>query len=241
MSAGEMLLANDLREQGWNMLHAGWPDWIVWKEDPFTVIFLEHKRRNNALKPEQYTVLRLLERLGLNVRINCGGGLEDSLTVEQYMTGGAAKYFQALSPQLVLNYRHEVRLMMEALNKLPLDDPRRPEIEDRMRRREEMLPPGKKVIAELEGKEQAASAWSAENIAKKAQISAGKAVCVCGVERRLHDLEPPYGSYDSNCPSFRYPMPDQIERTYVLTPDEEIKLAERLKTYDPAKPVGGKE
>lgn len=208
MSVSEAMLANDLREEGWNMLHAGWPDWIIWKEDPFTVIFLEQKTRNSALKPQQYTVLRLLERLGLTVRVNCGGGLEDSLTVDEYMTGGAAKHFQALSPQMVLNYRHEAKMMVETLSKMAADDPRRPEIEDRLRRREEMLPPGKKIVAELEGKAAAASAFSPEAVETKRREQIDKAMCVCGKPRKLHDLEPPHGCYDTDCPTFRFPMVD---------------------------------
>lgn len=223
MSINELMLMNDLREQGWNVLHKGWPDYIVWKDDPFTVVFLEQKVRNNALKPEQYMVLKLLVRLGLQVKINCGGGLEDSLSLEEYMTGGASKFFQISNPQMILNYRHDIRVMRETLSKMAENDPKRRELVDRMIRREEMLPPEKRILTELEHREQATNSWLPKVLNEKAAEAAGKAKCVCGKLYSEHDKEPPHGIFDT-CYMFRYPdVKDEGEGPKLKLEGQEIR------------------
>lgn len=168
MSGSEMLFQNDVREEGWFMLHTGWPDYVIWKEDPFTVVFVEQKTRNYALKPEQLTMLRLLERLGLHVKVNCGGGMGDLLSVDEFLQGGIAR-FKPLGPQQVLNYRHEVKVMREAVSKMKPGDFGYEELWDKIHRREQMLPEERRILPQLEREQKSAEFWSPEAVTARAK------------------------------------------------------------------------
>lgn len=143
----------------WYELRTGWPECVVWKEDPFVVVFVENKIRNTAMKPDKITMLRLFERLGMQVRIACNGRLEDALTLDEYLQGGMSK-FRTLSAQNVLNYRHEVKVMKEEYDRLPEGDPRRAELLDKITRREQMLPPERRILPELAREQNQADFWS---------------------------------------------------------------------------------
>lgn len=143
----------------WYELRTGWPECVVWKEDPFEVVFVENKIRNTALKPDKITLLRLLERLGLNVRIACTGRIEDAITLDEYLQGGMSK-FRALSSQNVLNYRHEIKVMKEEHDRMPEGDPRRVELWDKIMRREQMLPPEKRILPQLGAQQNQVDYWS---------------------------------------------------------------------------------
>jgi len=143
----------------WYELRSGWPARIRWREDPLEVVFVEDKQRNVGIKPDKLALLRLLERLGLTVRINCNNDVDTMLTLDEYLQGGMSR-FKPLSAQNVLNYRHEIKVMKEEMDRLPQDDPRRDVLAEKITRREQMLPPEKRVLAELGREQNQAEFWS---------------------------------------------------------------------------------
>ena len=138
MSIAEQMFDNMCRDEGWAVHSAGWPD--RWIEKDGTVIFVEIKSRNGALMPQQIETLQMMELLGLTVRIYCGsGGLEDTVTVSEFLTGEGARLFKPLGPQAIYNYRTEIRKLSEYADTLP-EGLRKEQIRDLIRRREAMLP-----------------------------------------------------------------------------------------------------
>lgn len=138
MSIAEQMFDNMVKDEGWSVHIAGWPD--RWIEKDGTVIFVEVKSRNGALMPQQIETLQMMESLGLAVRIYCGsGGLEDTVTVTEFLSGEGARLFKPLGPQAIYNYRTEIRKLQEYAQTLP-EGLRKEQIRDLIKRREAMLP-----------------------------------------------------------------------------------------------------
>jgi len=63
MNKVEEQLQTELQEEGWEVLHTGWPDFLCIRGTQ--TIFVEAKSGNEKLTKEQYRVLSHLRKLGL--------------------------------------------------------------------------------------------------------------------------------------------------------------------------------
>lgn len=139
MSTAEMMFDDLVRREGWELHLAGWPD--RWIEKDGEIVFVEVKGKYGELKSHQIETLMMLDRQGLSVRVWCGGGLEEMVTVEQYLKGEAARLFKPLSPQAIYNYRAEIK-KLETFEATMPDGLKREQIRELIRRRKAMLNQG---------------------------------------------------------------------------------------------------
>ena len=70
----ERKVAEIYTKMGYKYLKKGWPDFLFVKENPFEVVFVEVKKKPmskvpRSIKYHQETLLEILKRLGLNVRV----------------------------------------------------------------------------------------------------------------------------------------------------------------------------
>ena len=79
MQNAEKRLREQALREGYEVLHSGWPDFLLVKDGK--AIFVEVKGRSNEIQENQFRLLKVLEGLGLYVRIAFEGDLNDLVTL----------------------------------------------------------------------------------------------------------------------------------------------------------------
>jgi hypothetical protein len=76
-------LALVAKKDGYEVIRGGWPDFLLVKDGK--ALFVEVKSKGSPVRPTQLKYLRVLEQLGLNVRISVNGEISNLVTLDEYL------------------------------------------------------------------------------------------------------------------------------------------------------------
>src|SRR5271166_5013798 len=113
---------SELHQEGWTITK-GWPDLLYFHltEDGLPeAVFVTNRSNSRQFTMEKAATLRVMEMLGLQVRINSNGSL---MTLDQFETGGNGS-LSIYGRQTIANYRVDLKLMKFEINQLLPEDPR---------------------------------------------------------------------------------------------------------------------
>lgn len=127
----------ELSQEGWTITK-GWPDLLYFRENEdgtLEAVFVTNRSSSRQFTMEKAATLRVMQDLGLNVRINSNGTL---LTMDEFEHGGIGT-LSSHGIQTIYNYRRELKALRFQLQQLTPDDPRYFQIEQRLNTKQRIV------------------------------------------------------------------------------------------------------
>lgn len=128
---------SEISQEGWTITR-GWPDLLYFKENEdgtLDAVFITNRSSSRQFTMEKAATLRIMEDLGLNVRINSNGTL---LTIDEFEHSGMGS-LSSHGVQTIYNYRRELKQLKYQLSQLTPDDPRYFQLEQRIGRKQRVV------------------------------------------------------------------------------------------------------
>lgn len=128
---------SELSQEGWTITK-GWPDLLYFNEHEdgtIEAVFITNRSSSRQFTMEKAATLRIMEELGLNVRINSNGTL---LTIDEFEHSGMGS-LSSHGVQTIYNYRRELKMLKFQLEQLTEDDPRHFQLQQRVVRKQRIV------------------------------------------------------------------------------------------------------